>query len=98
MVFNGPQCFPVKIIVIIYAFGSAHEKFNEVAPHLKKAISELQKLSLLQMQNLPCKTEFYLHEIKKKHFNINSFALSLALKQRIGATLYWPIPMSATRT
>ena len=31
---------------MIYGLGSAHEKFNEVAPRLKKAISELQKLSL----------------------------------------------------
>ena len=51
-----------------------------------------------KVQNLPCKTEFYFHEIKNKHFNINSFALSLALEQRIGATLYWRIPMSAIRT
>ena len=36
------------------------------------------------MQNLSCKNEFYLRENK-------SFALSLALKQRLEATRKWPI-------
>ena len=27
----------------------------------------------------------------KNHFHMNGFALSLALKQKIGATLRWPI-------
>ena len=30
-------------------------------------------------------------EIKKNHFQINSFALSLALKERLEATRKWPI-------
>ena len=42
------------------------------------------------MQNLSCDNEFYLHE-NETHFRINGFALSLALKQRLGATWRWPI-------
>ena len=42
------------------------------------------------MQNLSCENEFYLHE-NETHFRINGFALSLALKQRLGATWKWPI-------
>ena len=38
------------------------------------------------MQNLSCGNDFYLHEHKNEHFHINCFALSLALKQRLGAT------------
>ena len=38
------------------------------------------------MQNLSCENDFYLHEHKNEHFHINCFALSLALKQRLGAT------------
>ena len=43
------------------------------------------------MQTLSCENEFYLHENKKSHFHIISFALSLAMKQRLGVTRKWPI-------
>ena len=43
------------------------------------------------MQNLSCENEFYLHENKKNHFQINSFAFSFALKQGFGPTQKWPI-------
>ena len=38
-----------------------------------------------QVPNLSCESEFYLHE-NKYYFQISGFALSLALKQRLGAT------------
>ena len=39
------------------------------------------------MQNLSRENEFYLREnIKKNNFHINSFAVSLGLKQRLVAT------------
>ena len=53
------------------------------------AISEFQKLSLSKpgkVRNLSCKNEFYSHE-NKKRFHINGFALGLAQKQRLEATL-----------
>ena len=37
-----------------------------------------------------CENEFHLRG-NKNHFHINGFALSLALKQKIGETLRWPI-------
>lgn len=37
-----------------------------------------------------CKNESHLHENKKNHFNVNDFALSLALKQRFEATRKQP--------
>ena len=37
------------------------------------------------MQNLSCDNEFYFHENKKRHFHINGFTLSFALKQRLAA-------------
>ena len=43
------------------------------------------------MQTLSCENEFYLREDKKNHFHIKSFALSLAMKQRLGVTRAWPI-------
>ena len=63
-----------------------------VRNHLE-AISEFQTLSLFKLgkvQNLSYENEFYLHE-NKNHFRITSFALSLDLKQRLGATWKWPI-------
>ena len=39
------------------------------------------------MQNLCCENEFYLHEKKENKFHANGFALSLALRQRLGVTL-----------
>ena len=53
------------------------------------AISEFQKLSLSKpgkVRNVSFKNEFYSHE-NKTRFHINGFALSLALKQRLEATL-----------
>ena len=58
------------------------------------AISEFQKLSLSKrgkVQNLSCENEVYLYMRRKKHFHINGFTLSLALKQRLEATGKWPI-------
>ena len=58
-----------------------------------KIISEFQKLSLSErgwLQNRSCENEFHLRG-NKNHFHINGFALSLALKQKIGETLRWPI-------
>ena len=58
-----------------------------------KIISEFQKLSLSErgwLQNRSCENEFYLRG-NKNHFHINGFALSFALKQKIGETLRWPI-------
>ena len=43
-----------------------------------------------QSAKLSYKNEFYLHENKKNHFRITSFALSLDLKQRLGVTRKWP--------
>ena len=43
------------------------------------------------MQNLSCDNEFICIRVKRNHFRINGFALSLALKQRLGATWKWPI-------
>ena len=54
-----------------------------------QAISESQKLSLSKrgkVRNLSCKNALYSHE-NKKRFHINGFALGLALKQRLEATL-----------
>ena len=34
----------------------------------------------------------------KEHFHINGFGLSLALKQRLGATQKWPIARTITST
>ena len=42
------------------------------------------------MQNLSCENEFIFMTIKS-HFYINGFALSLAFKERLGATRKWPI-------
>ena len=43
------------------------------------------------MQSLCCANAFYLYENKKKCYQINGFAVSLALKQRLEATRKWPI-------
>ena len=58
-----------------------------------KVISEFQKLSLSErgwLQNCSRENEFHLNK-KKNHFQMNGCALSLALKQKIAATLRWPI-------
>ena len=41
------------------------------------------------MQTLCCENEFYLYE-NKNNLHVNGFTLSLALKQRLGATRKWP--------
>ena len=50
----------------------------------------------LKLQNFSCENEFYLHETDFFFFFFNltsmvSFALHLALKQRLGVTRKWPI-------
>ena len=42
------------------------------------------------MQNLSCENEFIFMTIKS-HFYTNGFAISLALKERLGATWKWSI-------
>ena len=47
----------------------------------------------LKVQNFSCENEFYLHETEFFFFftSMVSFALHLALKQRLGVTRKWPI-------
>ena len=55
----------------------------------KQAISEFQKLSLSKC-SLRSENDFFCMRIKI-HFHINGSALSLAFKQRLGASRKWPI-------
>ena len=50
---------------------------------MRNAASEFQIVSLFKMSFICIRI--------KKHFHINGFALSLALKQRLGATRKWPV-------
>ena len=50
---------------------------------MRNAASEFQIVSLFKMSFISIRI--------KKHFHINGFALSLALKQRLGATRKWPV-------
>ena len=50
---------------------------------MSNAASEFQIVSLFKMNFICIRI--------KKHFHINGFALSLALKQRLGATRKWPV-------
>ena len=54
----------------------------------QQAICKFERLSLSklgQVQNLSCENEFNLHG-NKKSFHTKVFTLTLALKQRLGAT------------
>ena len=52
---------------------------------MRNAASEFQIVSLFKMSFICIRI--------KKHFHINGFALSLALKQRLGATRKWPVAL-----
>ena len=68
--------------------------FHGAETNRGKVITGFQKLSFSKRcreQKLSCENEYYLHENKKKnHFHITAFALSLILKQRLGATRRGP--------
>ena len=50
---------------------------------MRNSASEFQIVSLFKMGFICIRI--------KNHFHINGFALSLALKQRLGATRKWPV-------
>ena len=69
-----------------------------VQGHTKIALTHFRVPKTLTFQtrlkNLSCKNTF-IYIRMKNHFHINSFALSLALKQRHAATCDWPTQVNS---
>ena len=72
----------------LWVFKMAANSFPKTFPQC--TLTTISTRSPAQGQNLCWQNEFHLHDNKKSFFYINSFALSLALKQRLGATRKWP--------
>ena len=51
----------------------------------------VKKNSRFQTRFLSCENKFYLYENGKSFSSMTDYALSLALKQRLGTTRKWPI-------
>ena len=60
------------------------ENFLATSEFQKPLLSESGQVE--KVKNLSCENEFHLREIKKSFSCLNGFALSLALKQRLGTS------------